>query len=116
MSKVYFPTRWIDVDASATHGHGAVYRVSIGTEHWGDGSPTTVYKVQMAYNGAVHGRKSPSFPENSDDMDRVYDAMRRIRAGEGNSGRGKMTSVGNEPGTPVDEAHNLLRARFGEEK
>ncbi len=80
MSKVYFPARYIDVDASATHGPGAVYRVSVGTEHWSDGTPTTVYKVQMAYNGDVHGRKSPSYPEGSDDMDRVFDAMQRIRA------------------------------------
>lgn len=70
----------------------------------------------MAYNGSVHGRKSPSFPEDSDDMERVYDAMRRIKAGEGKSGRGMMTSVGNEPGTPVAEAHSLLRAISGEDE
>jgi hypothetical protein len=105
MSKVFFPIRWIDVDASATHGAGAVYRVSLGTEHWGDGAPTSVYKVQMAYDGSVHGRKSPSFPENSDDMERVFDAMRRVKAGQGNSGRGMITSVGLERGIPVADAH-----------
>jgi hypothetical protein len=110
MSKVFFPTRSIDVDASASHGDGAVYRVSVGTEHWGDGAPKSVYKVQMAYDGVVHGRKSPSFPENSDDMERVYAAMRRIKNGEGETGRGRMTSVGSEPGMPIDMVHNLLRA------
>ena len=48
----------------------------------------------MVYNGAVHGRKSPSFPENSDDLERVFEAMQRIKAGQGKSGRGMMTSAG----------------------
>lgn len=86
MSKVYFPLRYIDVQASLPHEGDPTYRVSVGIEHWADGSANRVFKVQMAYGGSVAGRKSPSYPEGSDDLERVLDAMRRIRAGEGRSG------------------------------
>jgi len=110
MSKVYFPIRYEDVPASAPHEGNPAYRVSFGIEHWGDGSAQHVYKVQMVYNGSVAGRKSPSFPAESDDLDRVYQAMRRIKAGAGKSGRGMIEAVGEEPGIPVAEAHALLAA------
>jgi hypothetical protein len=111
MSKVYFPIRFLDVPASLPHEGNPAYRVSIGIEHWGNGSAQHVYKVQMVYNGAVAGRKSPSYPEGTDDLDRVYNAMRRIKAGEGQSGRGGISSVGEEPGIPLPDAHAILAAR-----
>jgi hypothetical protein len=110
MSKVYFPIRYEDVPASPPHGDDPAYRVSFGIEHWGDGSAEHVYKVQMVYGGTVAGRKSPSYPEDSDDFDRVLDAMRRIKAGGGRNGRGMTEAVGDEPGMPIADAHNLLAA------
>jgi hypothetical protein len=113
MSKVYFPIRYIDVPAGPPHhtNSNPAYRVSVGIEHWDGGTqPERVYKVQMAYNGVVHGRKSPSFPEGADDMDRVYAAMREIKAGRGRKARGMMEAVGEERGTPIAEAHAFLRS------
>ncbi|WP_199520142.1 hypothetical protein [Fulvimarina endophytica] len=109
MSKVYFPIRYVDVPASPPHGGNPAYRVSFGLEHWADGSPQYVYKVQMAYNGAVAGRKSPSYPEGTDDLERVLDAMKQIKKGEGKIARGMIESAGNEPGVSVREAHQLMR-------
>ena len=110
MTKVYYPLRYEDVPASPPHGGNPAYRVSMGIEHWTDGSAQHVYKVQMAYNGLVAGRKTPSFPEGSDDLDRVYAAMMRIKKGGGKSGRGMMSSPGEEPGIPVQDGNNILRA------
>ena len=113
MSKVYFPIRYIDVPAGSPHDPSSnpAYRVSVGIEHWDGGTqPERVYKVQMAYNGVVHGRKSPSFPESTDDMDRVYAAMREIKAGGGRKARGMVEAVGEERGTPIAEAHAFLRS------
>ena len=110
MSKVYFPLRYLDVPASPPHGSDPAYRVSFGVEHWGDGEPQHVYKIQMAYAGRVAGRKTPSFPEGTDDLERVYAAMARLKKGEGQRSRGTMTVVGDEPGMPIAEAHNLLEA------
>lgn len=110
MSKVYFPIRFEDVPASPPHEGDPAYRVSVGIEHWGDGSAQHVYKVQMVYGGAVAGRKSPSYPEDSDDLERVMQAMRRIKSGVGQSGRGMMTVVGEERGMPIADAHVMLAA------
>lgn len=91
--KVYYPTHYIDIPASAPH-EDAVYRVSIGVEHWGDGPtsvPQTVEKIQMVYGGVVSGRRSPSYPAGSDDLQRVYEAMLKLRSGRSSltrSGRG----------------------------
>jgi hypothetical protein len=111
VSKVYFPIRYIDVPAGPPHGGNPAYRVSIGTEHWDEGTqPETVYKIQMVYNGVVQGRKSPSFPEGTDDIDRVYAAMREIKAGGGRKARGMMEAVGEDRGTPIPEASATLQS------
>jgi hypothetical protein len=85
--------------------------VSVGIEHWDGGTqPERVFKVQMAYNGVVHGRKSPSFPESTDDMSRLYAAMCEVRDGGGRKARGMMEAVGEEQGTPTAEALAFLRS------
>jgi hypothetical protein len=94
MSKVYFPLRFEDVPASSPHEGNPAYRVSVGIEHWADGSAHQVFKIQMVYGGAVAGRKSPSFPAGTDDFDRVLLAMQSIKKGGGESGRGQMSSIG----------------------
>jgi len=91
--KVYYPLRYIDVPASPPHDGKPAYRVSFGIEHWGDGSAEHVYKIQMVYDGVVAGRKSPSFPDGTSDVDRVIAALSDIRAGKGMSGRGQMSSI-----------------------
>jgi hypothetical protein len=77
-------------------------------EHWSNGSAQQVYKTQMVYDGVVAGRKSPSYPEGTDDVERVYDAMRRIKAGEGQIGRGQMSSAGTEPGISLRDTHEMI--------
>lgn len=110
MSKVYFPLRFIDVPASPPHEGDPAYRVSVGIEHWADGAPPeNVYKIQMVYGGRVAGRKSPSFPEGSDDIERVYQAMADLKAGKGKKGRGMIEPVGDEPGMPIAETNKLLK-------
>lgn len=110
MTKVYYPQRYEDVPASPPHEGNPAYRVSRGLEHWGDGTAQHVYKIQMVYNGQVAGRKSPSYPEESDDLERVYDALKRIKKGGGKSGRGMMSSVGEERGIPLHEGNAILAA------
>jgi hypothetical protein len=80
MTKIYFPLSFIDVPASAPHQGAPAYRVSYGLEHWADGSAHPVYKVQMCYAGVVAGRKTPSYPEGSDDLERVCEAFMKIIA------------------------------------
>ena len=76
--KTFHPFISEDVPASSPpHGEGTTYRVSIGIEYWEEG-PQEVAKVQMAYDGAVSGRRSPSFPSGTDDLQRVIDAIRRL--------------------------------------
>ena len=93
MGKRYFPIRFIDVPASAPHAENTAYRVSYGSEHWDDGAPKYVYKVQMVYDGKVSGRRSPSYPSDCDDLDQVMDALDRIKAGEGGTGRGMVEAL-----------------------
>lgn len=94
MSKVYFPLRYIDVPASPPHDDNQFYRVSFGIEHWTDGSAEHVYKIQMVYDGVVAGRKSPSFPDGTNDLDHVIAAIKEVKAGKGERGRGQMSSIG----------------------
>lgn len=93
MAKVYYPTHYIDVPASPPHEGNPAYRVSKGIEHWGPGNPQHVYKVQMVYNGEVSGRRSPSYPEGSNDAERVAQALADIKAGKGLSARGMILPV-----------------------
>lgn len=93
--KIYFPIHLIDVPASPPHPPETCYRVSFGREHWGD-DLAYVYKVQMVYEGAVSGRKSPSYPDGTDDWKHVEEAMHELKGGGGHSGRGLVQPVGGE--------------------
>ncbi len=62
------------VPASSPHPPKTEYKVAIGTELWGNDA-ASVIKVQMVYSGKVEGRKSPSYPLGTDDMQRVIAAM-----------------------------------------
>ncbi len=62
----------------------------------------------MVYDAVVAGRKSPSFPEESDDLEGVVEAMRRITAGGGKSGRGMAQPVGAELPPSWAEQHIAL--------
>src|SRR5579863_5095018 len=64
--KVFFPIRYIDVPASPTRKDNRAFRVAAGIEQWADDPAEYVYKVQMAYNGTVGGRKSPRDQEGTD--------------------------------------------------
>lgn len=78
MSKVFTPKAWDYVEASPPHPPNTQYKVSIGYEDWGDGQVPEVVKVQMVYDGVVAGRRAPSFPIGSDDLDRVNAAIHRL--------------------------------------
>ena len=69
------------VPASKPHPDGTCYKVSIGTEFW-DAYPATVIKIQMAYDGKVEGRKSPSYPIGTDDFERVNEAVNKLLSGK----------------------------------
>lgn len=47
----------------------------------------------MVYNGEVSGRRSPSYPEDSNDAERVAQALADIKAGKGLSARGMILPV-----------------------
>ena len=79
--KIFFPNPLThrDIPASEPHPPNTCYRVSYGQEIWDDG-PHAVTKIQMVYEGKVSGRRSPSFPEGSDDFKRVAAAMQELLA------------------------------------
>lgn len=106
--KVFYPLRFEDVLASGPHEAGTQYRVAFGLEHWGEGEAEYVYKVQMVYGGQVSGRRSPSFPEGSDDLERVLDALQRVRKGEGQKSRGAVHPAGPDKGMTPSEAKDLM--------
>lgn len=93
--KVYYPVRVIDVEASPPHDEGTSYKVSVGMERWGD-VHERVFKVQMAYDGQVSGRRSPSYPEDSDDLERVIAALQELKKGGGRTARGQVHPIGGE--------------------
>lgn len=77
MSKTFFPEKSILLDASAPHPANTQYKVSVGSEDWGGGHHR-VLKVQMVYDGAVSGRRSPSYPLGTDDAERVNKAIQEL--------------------------------------
>jgi hypothetical protein len=77
MARTFFPEKFIDVPASPPHPPNTLYRVSIGSEQWGDVF-TQVIKIQMVYDGVVSGRKSPSYPVGSNDFELVNSAVKDI--------------------------------------
>lgn len=77
MARTFFPEKSIDVPASEPHPPNTFYRVSVGSEQWGD-IFTKVIKIQMVYDGVVSGRRSPSYPSASNDFNLVCDAFKKI--------------------------------------
>lgn len=71
MSMTFFPERVSYVKACHPHPPNTQYRISVGVENW-NGVFVPVYKIQMVYDGKVSGRKSPSYPVDSDDFKRVH--------------------------------------------
>jgi hypothetical protein len=65
VAKVFFPTKSLYVDAPG-HGGTVRYRVARGFEDW-SGDSVEVLKVQVEYDQAISGRKSPSYPIEDDD-------------------------------------------------
>lgn len=75
MAKVFFPRDYILVNTkSLKHPQNTQYKVSIGYEDW-NGNHVEVIKVQMVYDGVVAGRRSPSYPLDTDDYDLVHKAV-----------------------------------------
>lgn len=73
MSKIFKPVECIFVKASEPHPINTEYRIAFGKEKWN--TDVLVFKIQMVYNGKVSGRRSPSYPKDSDDYERVQKAM-----------------------------------------
>jgi len=78
MAKVFYPLESELVPASQPHPKNTFYKVSVGIEDWTD-TNGWVYKVQMVYDGKVSGRRAPSFPVNTDDFERVTEAMGNLQ-------------------------------------
>jgi hypothetical protein len=78
MAKIFYPEVTKYVNASCPpHPPNTKYKVSIGKEDW-DGTFPSVAKVQMEYNGIVSGRRSPSFPIGTDDLEKVNRTLEEI--------------------------------------
>ncbi|WP_186431381.1 hypothetical protein [Clostridium sp. BSD9I1] len=73
MLKIFRADDYILVKASEPHPANTAYRIAFGKEKWNKDVP--VFKIQMVYNGKVSGRRSPSYPQGSDDYERVEKAM-----------------------------------------
>ena len=78
MAQTFFPEKSILVPASPPHKN-AEYVISIGTEMWGS-EPQKVIKVQMAYNGKISGRRSPSYPVNTNDYLEVNKVIQELNS------------------------------------
>jgi len=81
MAKTFFPyaNRSEYVNASTPHPENTQYKISIGSEIWG-GENYEVVKIQMVYDGVVHGRRSPSYPLGTDDYQRVTTKLQELVA------------------------------------
>ncbi len=75
--KVFNPRKSMVIDASSPHPDNTQYKISIGDEEW-DGESHLVVKVQIMYNGKVAGRKSPSYPIDSDDYMKVCETINTL--------------------------------------
>lgn len=78
MANMFYPKRSVLLPASKPHPENTQYKVSIGDEDW-DGELHTVIKIQLVYNGKIAGRKAPSYPYDSDDAERVAEAVAKIK-------------------------------------
>ena len=54
------------------------YKISVGDIEWDGGVFHSVVKVKMMYDGKIAGRKSPSYPIDSDDYIRVCEAIQKL--------------------------------------
>lgn len=76
MAQTFFPKKSIRITASKPH-IDAEYVVSIGTEMWGSDAQQVI-KVQMAYEGKISGRRSPSYPADTLDYEKVNEAIKKL--------------------------------------
>lgn len=79
MAKIFYPEKSIFVKASDPHPPNTEYKISVGSEDWGSSGFAKVVKVQMVYDGKVEGRRSPSFPIDTDDLKNVLEAINEIQ-------------------------------------
>ncbi len=77
MAKTFFPHTYAEVNASAPHPRNTKYKISIGTEVWGNANHEVV-KIQMVYDGKIAGRRSPSYPVNTDDYKNVMNKVEEL--------------------------------------
>lgn len=76
--RTFYPRNTVIIPASAPHPYNTEYKISVGDEEWEGGVFHSVIKVQMMYDGKVAGRRSPSYPIESDDYNRVFDAIQSL--------------------------------------
>jgi hypothetical protein len=79
MSKTFFPELYELIPASTPYPPGTEYKVSVGVEKWDD-KYVPVVKVQMVFDGAISGARSPSYPLETDDHLNVAQAIDRLVA------------------------------------
>lgn len=72
--QTFFPEKSTRILASSPYPPNTYYIVSIGYEMW-DNTPTKVIKVQMELNGKLSGKRSPSYPVDTDDVVKVKEAI-----------------------------------------
>ncbi|MCD4654456.1 hypothetical protein K8T06_11050 [bacterium] len=77
MAKTFFPEISELVPASPPHPKDTSYKVSIGLENMND-KYHPIVKIQMVYNGKVSGQKNPSFPINTNDYERIFQAIKKL--------------------------------------
>jgi len=77
MAKTFFPKASTFIPFSKNEEYQ--YKISVGIEYWGGNEDEgyDVLKIQIAHQEAVQGRKSPSFPLDTDDFEIV---MREAKA------------------------------------
>lgn len=80
MAKTFFPHKSVYVSASPPHPENTQYKISTGLEDWGDDVVHEVIKIQMVYDGAVSGRRSPSYPIGTDDFQLVTAKLQEMLA------------------------------------
>jgi hypothetical protein len=77
MAKKFYPKISTYIDASPPHPENTQYKISIGEEDW-SGSYQKVVKVQMVYDNVISGRRSPSYPINSNDTELVFNKINEL--------------------------------------
>ncbi len=82
MAKTFFPHKSVFIPASPPHPENTQYKISTGLEHW-EGENHEILKVQMVYDGAVAGRRSPSYPIGTDDFERVTKELQKLKDTKG---------------------------------